>query len=76
MSATIRMFGKEFTLDAWEWTGEADHVVELLNAKLDPLGPSGSDPNPSLHEAERIVAKLGGEIVRYDETEYDPEMIY
>lgn len=77
MSATIRIMSDvEATIDGYEWTSDNQALEDLLNAMLDPLGPSGADPNPSLTAAQEAVKRLGGEVVRFDKPEFDPEAVY
>lgn len=76
MSATIQIGPFEATIDGWEWTCEDDTLQRLLNTMLDPYGPSGADPNPDLTAAQEAVERLGGKIIRYDPTEYDPGVVY
>lgn len=77
MSATIEIVGDRFTIDGWKWTGPRPALVDFLNAMLDPEGPSGADPAPDVHEAERALEVLGvGELVEFDVPEYDPEAVY
>jgi hypothetical protein len=47
----------------------------FLNMR-DPDGHGGSDPNPELTEAKRVVELFGGEIVRCDTPAFDPKAIY
>lgn len=76
MSATVRVMDKEATLDGWEWTGD-EPLADILNAILLPGGPSGGDPAPEYHEAERAIGEMGmGKVVRWDEVEFDPDAIY
>ena len=63
MSATIAVQRQRATIDNYRWTGDSAALVELLNARLDPYGPSGADPNPDLSAAIRIADELGGEVV-------------
>lgn len=63
MSATVRIAGVEATIDGYVWTSDDATLAGLLNAMLDPTGPSGSDPAPDLHAAQAAVDVLRGEVV-------------
>ena len=76
MKATIRVGDDVATLEDWEWTGEDIIFTQMLNSMLDPLGPSGSDPAPNTHEAERVAELLGGEVVGYEIPVYASGRIY
>jgi len=76
MSATIQIGLIEATVDGYRWECKEHWLKRVLNAMLDPHGPSGADPNPDLHAAREAVKVFGGQIVSYDETEYDPGAIY
>ena len=76
MSATVAIGGERATIDGYEWTSDNQALEDLLNAMLDPLGPSGADPNPSMTAAQEAVKRLGGEVVRFDKPEFDPEAVY
>jgi len=76
MNATIELRGMQATIEGWEWTGTDEQSVTLLNAMLDPAGPSGGDPAPNTHEARRVAELLGGKVVDFELPEYDPEAVY
>jgi len=76
MNATIELAGMTATIEGWEWTGEDGRFVALLNAMLDPDGPSGGDPAPNTHEARRVAELLGGKVIAFELPEYDPEAVY
>jgi len=76
MSATVIIGGERATIDGYEWTSDNQALEDLLNAMLDPLGPSGADPNPSLTAARSAVDRLSGEVVIFDKPEFDPEAVY
>ena len=76
MSATAKIAGQGVVIDGYRWAGEDDALVGLLNAMLDPGGPSGADPNPDLHAAQAAVEALGGEVVSYDPTEWEEGVVY
>ena len=76
MSATIKVGVFEATLDGWEWAEGDAWFVDRLNAMLDPEGPSGSDPAPDLHEAQRVAKELGGQVIRFDKPEYVEGTVY
>jgi len=74
--ATIELAGMQATIEGWNWTGTDEQLVTLLNSMLDPIGPSGGDPAPNTHEAQRVAELLGAEVVEFELPEYDPEAIY
>ena len=76
MIATIELAGMRATIKGWSWTGTDGQFVTLLNAMLDPYGPSGGDPAPNTHEARRVAELLGGKVIAFELPEYDPEAIY
>ena len=76
MAATIEARGMTATVDGYQWSSSDERFAELLQYMLDPLGPSGSDPNPDYHAALAAVEALGGEVVSYDPTEYVEGRIY
>lgn len=63
----IKIGDTEATIENYEWSCKDKLLRQVLNGMLDPLGPSGADPYPDLTAAREAVAKLGGEIVEYDE---------
>jgi len=80
MAATIRLLGFEATIDAGKWTCGEKRLQDFLTlvseeARLRYIGV-GSDPNPDYHLAKDVVDRFGAEMVRYDETEYEPGTIY
>ena len=76
MSATIRIGIIEATIDGYQWTSKNKALKNMLNAMLDPDGPSGSDPNPDETAALEAAELIGGEVVRADTAEYEPRAIY
>ena len=64
------------TIDGYEWTSDDKNLAEYLNTMLDPLGPSGADPNPDLTAAQEAVKELGGKVVLFDEVESVPGRVY
>ena len=76
MSATIRVGTFEATIEGWQWAGDNPAFVGMLNARLDPVGPSGADPAPDYHEALRVVEEIGGEVIDYELPEYVRGRIY
>lgn len=73
---TVDFPGVIATIDGLEWTSEDDSLQSLLTAMLDPLGPSGSDPDPDYTAARDAADKLGGRITQHDEVEYVEGRIY
>lgn len=76
MRATIRIGDIEATLEEWQWTSGSDLWVEVLNGMLDPDGPSGSDPAPNFHEAQRVAGILGTDVTDYELPEYVEGRVY
>jgi len=76
MTATIRILGQEATITGYRWASADAALAAMLNARLDPDGPAGSDPNPDLNAARAAAEAFKGELVSYDETPFDPEAIY
>ncbi len=72
----VNIGGDVAEIEGYEWTGDNDALVDLLNAMLDSAGPSGADPNPDLTAAQNAIDRLGGEIVHADEVEYVEGRIY
>ncbi len=76
MSATIRLLGHEATIDGYRWRSKNRALEAVLNAMLDPAGPSGADPEADIHAAEAAIQKLGGELVRFEESEHVEGRVY
>lgn len=76
MSARIKIGEMTATCDHYHWKASSPELERLLNAMLDPLGPSGADPNPDYHAALKATELLGGEVVSYDSTEYEEGVVY
>ena len=76
MSATIQAGTFTATLQDWLWTGGNPAFVAMLNARLDPEGPSGADPAPDYHEALRIADVIGAEVIDFELPEYVKGRIY
>ena len=76
MAATIRVGKFEATVEDLVWTSEYPDFTDMLNSMLSPNGPSGADRNPDLTAAQKAVAFLGGEVVRFDPAEYVEGRIY
>lgn len=77
MSATIRMpTGEEATITDYKWSSENKTLEDALNLMLDPDSVSGSDPNPDHTAALEVVDQFGAELIRFDEVDYDPMLIY
>lgn len=73
---TVDFAGTIATIDGLEWSCEDDSLQSLLMAMLDPLGPSGADPDPDHTAAKDAADKLGGKITQRDEVEYVEGRIY
>lgn len=76
MTAKIRTIGTEATIDNYKWTSKDKALEGALNAMLSPYGPLGSDPNPDYTAAQEAVKALGGEVIEFTESEFDPEVVY
>lgn len=64
MSVSIEIGGVIATVNGYEWKCRSKPMEDWLNSLLDPLGPSGADPNPDLSAALEAIAEAGtGEIV-------------
>ena len=76
MTAKIRMGGTEATIDGYKWTSEDKALEGALNAMLEVSEVWGSDPNPDYTAAHEAVKALGGEVLEFTESEFDPEAVY
>jgi hypothetical protein len=76
MSAVVRVHGVDATLEDGVWSCSAAPMLDSFLNMRDPDGHGGSDPNPELTEAKRVVELFGGEIVRCDTPAFDPKAIY
>lgn len=67
MAVKVKIGPYEAIIDGYQWSVPEDKDFEdLLNARLEPFGPSGSDPYPDYTAAQQVVSDLGGEIVEFD----------
>ena len=76
MAAVVEINGMRAKIDGYRWVSGDSQLLTVLPLLLDPLGPSGSDPNPDYHAALAAVEALGGEVVSYDQSEYVEGRIY
>lgn len=76
MTAKIIMGGTEATIDGYTWTSEDKALEGALNAMLEVSEVWGSDPNPDYTAAQEAVKLLGGEVLEFTESEFDPEAVY
>jgi len=76
MIATIELADMAATIDGWNWKGKDKRLVALLNSMLDPDGPSGGDPAPNYHEAQRVAKLLGAKVVDYELPPYEKGTVY
>jgi hypothetical protein len=75
MAATIEVFRQRAEIRDGELHCRNTRLREILEPLMTEA--RGSDPNPDLNIAQRIIEQLGdGRIVRYDRAEYDPNVIY
>jgi len=73
----IKIGDVEATIENYEWSSKDKRLEKMLNARLDPDGPSGADPYPDLTAAQEAVDSLGGEIVKYDKPpDYPEDMVF
>ena len=72
----IERLGVTATITDYAWRCDDAEVLGALNSLLDPNGAGGQDPNPDYNAARIAAETLGGEIARYDETEYKEGVIY
>lgn len=76
MAATIDMAGERATITNGVWSCDNETLLSLLDSMLEPMGPSGADPNPDLHTAQAAIKQIGGKVIRFDETAYVKGRIY
>lgn len=76
MRAVIEISNTIATLEDWRWSCDDPILEHLLNSQLPIGGPSPSDPAPSLHAAQHIAARFGGEVVSYELPKYVEGTIY
>jgi len=73
----IKIGDTEAAIKNYEWSSKDKKLAKMLNAMLDPLGPSGADPYPDLTAARQAVERLGGEVVEYDKpTDYPKDTVF
>lgn len=76
MAATIELTnGIIATIDKYKWSSDTPQVAQTFTNLLPPT-PRSFDPNPDLTAAQEIVDRLGGKVVRFDQTPFDPKVIY
>lgn len=64
-------------IEGGRWTSADKRLEAELNARMDPSGPSGADPDPDLTVARAAAHALGGEIIQADgEDEYEEDAIF
>jgi hypothetical protein len=66
MSAIIQIDLIEAIVDGYHWTSKSKPLADMLNAMLDPLGPSGADPNPDETAAIEAAELIGAEVVKVE----------
>ena len=76
MSAIIRIDLIEATIADYRWTSKNKVLADMLNAMLDPLGPSGADPNPDGTAAIEAAEMLGAELVSVAPVDFNPRTVY
>ena len=76
MRASIQLGEMRATIDGWNWTGNDKQFVAVLNSMLNPDGPSGGDPAPNYHEAQRVAKLLGAEVIDFELPPYQEGTVY
>lgn len=76
MSATIEIGLDQATIDNYIWTSDNKALADLLNAMRPVNGASGADPDPELTQAQQAATRLGGKVLKHDEIEFDPDVVY
>jgi len=77
MGATLKVWGVEATVENGEWTCDDELTQRVLNLLTKTLGRmTAFDPNPDYHLAQRVAKRFKGEVLKYDPTEYDPNVKY
>ena len=51
-------------IDGYQWASKNKKLEQALNARLDPDGPGGEDPDPDLNAAQEAIDAYGGEIIK------------
>jgi hypothetical protein len=75
MAATVEIDGQKATIEEYEWSGD-EPLSTMLNLLLDPLGPSGSDPNSDYTAAKEMVDRFRGKLLSFDKLDFDPDVVY
>jgi hypothetical protein len=76
MAATIRLPGGiEATIDKYKWSSDTPKVAQTFTYLFPPT-PRSFDPNPDLTAAQEVVGRFGGEVLKFDQTPFDPKVIY
>lgn len=76
MTAIVEINGTRAVIRDYVWHSTDKALETVLNTLLDPLGPSGADPNPDATAAEEAVKRLGGRVISADETESEDGVVY
>ena len=77
MAVTIQLpWGVTAVIDGYQWRARDLHVAKMLNALLDPDGPSGADPDPDRTAAQAAIDKLGGKIIQADDPPFEDGTVY
>lgn len=58
------------------WVSEDEDLARDLNNVMPLNGLSGACPHRALYAAKHVVSILGGEVVDFDETPYQPGRVY
>jgi len=75
---TIKIFGQQATIEGYRSASENKRIQEFLNIRMDPDGPSPSDPFPEYHAAlDAIKEDDQAEIIEViDDREMELNLVY
>jgi len=54
-------------IDGYKWASKNPKLERVLNARLDPDGPGGDDPDPDLNAATEAIETYGGKIIKQEQ---------
>ena len=76
MAVVIKHYGIKAKVEGGQWLCQDKSLLALLSVVTKSFSISGADPNPDLLIAQEVIRRLGGTIVKADETEYNPDVVY
>jgi len=76
MMVRVKFRDQDFTVDGYEFHGDDEHLVELLNVARNPLGPSGASPIPDLELAVEARHLFGIKIIDWDTPKFVEGRVY